>query len=283
MGPTTSIELDERIEKCEKILSEKSDSLIFAALSDAYRKKGDLVKAFHVCSRGLKIHPEYGPGHMVMAKINFERGMYYEAERELLLAVQADGRTRATELLMAQILIKKKQTREAKKILEKLKVTDTENQTVRELLLGISSEAEPDKTGYDVTAIEEYWHLEKVGDLKDAVGYLKSLQGVLGALVVSEDGLILESKLNPHLKKELLGTIAIRISQAVKEGITDIDLGDYVQIMVETSALELWITRFDHQTLVLCCSPDANLGALKIRVSEMLEHLSKNIGQKGEW
>lgn len=116
MYPTT--QLDERIAKCEKILSENSESLIFAALSDAYRKKGDLAKGFSICSRGLKLHPDYGPGHLVMAKINLERGMYSEAEKELSLAVQADGTTRATELLLAQILVRKNQIKEAKKILE---------------------------------------------------------------------------------------------------------------------------------------------------------------------
>ena len=74
----------------------------------------------------------------------------------------------------------------------------------------------------------------------------------------------------------LITTITTLISQKVKEDIANIDLGDYLQIMVETSALELWITRFDHQILVLCCSPDAHLGALKIRVSEILEYLSRN-------
>ncbi len=276
MCPTTSIDLDERIEKCEKILSDNSDSLIFAALSDAYRRKGDLAKAFHVCGRGLKLNPDYGPGHMVMAKINFERGMYCEAERELLLVVQAEGKTRTTELLLAQILIKKSQINEAKRILEKLKVTDPTNQIIQELLQNLLPEMETEKTGYDAMAIEECGYLEKVTNLKDAVGYLKSLQGVMGALVVGDDGLVLESKLNPHLKKELITTITTLISQKVKEDIANIDLGDYLQIMVETSALELWITRFDHQILVLCCSPDAHLGALKIRVSEILEYLSRN-------
>ena len=109
-------ELDERVSKCEEILSRNPESVIFAALSDAYRKKGDLAEAFHACTKGLKLHPDYGPGHLVMAKINMERGMYSEAEKELALAVQADGRTRATELLLAQILIKTDQIKDAKKI-----------------------------------------------------------------------------------------------------------------------------------------------------------------------
>jgi predicted Zn-dependent protease len=126
----SAVKVDERISKCEEILEKNPDSVIFAALSDAYRRRGDLAKAFHVCSRGLKSHPDYGPGHLVMAKINLERGMYSEAEKELTFAVQADGKTRATELLLAQILVKKKETKDAKRILEKLKIADPENELI---------------------------------------------------------------------------------------------------------------------------------------------------------
>jgi len=278
MCPTIAIELDERIEKCEKILSGNSESLIFAALSDAYRKKGDLSRAFHVCSRGLKIHSEYGPGHLVMAKINFERGMYSEAEKELYLAIKADGETRTSELLLAHILYKKNQTKEAKKILDELKATDPDNQTVNELLNTIQQGGEAEKSYYDTIAVEDRWNIENISDLKEAVGYLKSLPGILGAMVIGEEGLVRESKLNPKFKKELLGATAIDITQSVDEGITGIDLGKYERITVEGQNLELWISRFDHQTLVLCCSADANLGALKVRVWEMLEQLSLNSG-----
>ena len=88
----STAQLEERISKCEEILSQNPESLIFAALSDAYRKKGDLSKAFHVCNQGLKLHPGYGPGHLIMARINMERGMYSEAEKELASAEILTGK-----------------------------------------------------------------------------------------------------------------------------------------------------------------------------------------------
>ncbi len=271
-----SAQIDERIQKCEEVLSHNPESLIFAALSDAYRRKGDLAKAFHVCNQGLKLHPDYGPGHLVIAKINLERGMYSEAEKELALAVQADGRTKATELLLTQILMKKGQVEDAKKILEKLKITDPESQVIDELLKSIKKQIDSDKPDYDVMAMQECWQLEKVVDLKDGVHYLKSLPGVMGALVVGTDGLVLESKLNPSYKEEIIGAIAAGVTQCVKDGIWGIGFGEYERILIEAENLAFWIMRFNQQTFVLCYAPEANLGALRIRVSELLEHLSKN-------
>jgi tetratricopeptide (TPR) repeat protein len=258
-----SAQLEERISKCNDIISHNPDSLIFAALSDAYRKKGDLAKAFHVCNRGLKLHPDYGPGHLVMAKINMERGMYSEAEKELALAVEADGETRGTELLLAQILIKKGQTKEARKILKKLKVTDPGNQVVGELLEAVKQKAESGKPGYDVMTVQDRWRIEKVVDLKDGVHYLKSLPGVLGALAVGD--------------KEAIGAAAAMITRCVANRVSRIGFGEYGQILVEAESLELWITRLKDHAFVLCCAPDASLGAIKVKVGELLEHLSGNV------
>lgn len=277
-----SAQVDERISRCEEILSRNPESLVFAALSDAYRKKGDFAKAFHVCSQGLKLHPDYGPGHLVMARINLERGMYTEAERELLLAEQADGRTRSTELILSQILIKKGQTEDARKVLEKLKSTDPDNQVVADLLRSIKDSAELGKTGFDLMTVQERVRIAKVLDLKDGMHYLKSLPGILGAAVVQDDGVVVESKLNPNLLDEqLVGAITAKIVKSVKQGISSVGFGEYQHVWIDAVNLGFWIIKFSQQALIICYSPEANMGAMRLRVSELLDHLSANLQQKG--
>jgi len=84
-------QIDDRISKCQKILEVDPNSQIFAALAEAYRKRGDLDKAFQVCQNGLWIHPSYGSGHLVMSKINLDRGLYDWAEIEANKAQDLDG------------------------------------------------------------------------------------------------------------------------------------------------------------------------------------------------
>lgn len=268
-----SVELDERIEKCEEILARNPDSFIFAALSDAYRKKGELAKAFSICNKGLKLYPDYGPGHLVMAKINIERGMYAEAEKELSLAIQADGRTRTTELLLAQIFMRKGQIKDAKMILEKLKAADPENQMVKDLLNKLKEEADLGRVGFQDMMAKERWQIEKIVDLKDAVDYLKLLPFVLGALVVEQDGLVVQEKLNPQFNREILGAIAVTISKYAKDGMSKIGFGELEQILVEVENFKLWVIKFEKYRFVLCCSAEVNLGALKIRIAELLGHM----------
>jgi predicted regulator of Ras-like GTPase activity (Roadblock/LC7/MglB family) len=274
-------QLEERISKCEEILSQNRESLVFAALSDAYRRKGDLAKAFHVCSQGLKLHPGYGPGHLVMARINMERGMYSEAEKELALAEQADGKTRTIELLLAQVFMMKGQLDKAKKVLERFDAADPENQTVGELLKAIGKQAESGKLDVGVLTVQERWSIEKVADLGDGMHYLKSLPGVVGAFMVGDDGVVLEGKLNPKFKLELMGAITAGIARCVKEGVSSIGFGELEQTWIDTRDLGLWIIESNQQTLALCCAPDVNLGALRMRVNELLDHLCRNLEKKG--
>ena len=278
----STAQLEERISKCEEILSDNPESLIFAALSDAYRKIGDLSKAFHLCSQGLKLHPDYGPGHLVMARINMERGMYTEAEKELASAEQADGRTRTTELLLAQVYMMKGQLDKAKMVLDKLKAANPENQTVGQLLDSIREQSELGKLDVTVMTVHEHLSIEKVADLRDGMHYLKSLPGVLGALVVGDDGVVVESKLNPNLKGELVAAVTATTMRCVREGISSIGFGEVEQTWIDTKGLALWIMRFGQRALALCCTPDANLGALRIRVNELLDHLHENLQSKGE-
>jgi predicted regulator of Ras-like GTPase activity (Roadblock/LC7/MglB family) len=278
----STAQLEERISKCEEILSDNPESLIFAALSDAYRKIGDLSKAFHVCGQGLRLHPDYGPGHLVMARINMERGMYTEAEKELASAEQADGKTRTTELLLAQVYMMKGQLDKAKMVLDKLRAANPENQTVGQLLDAIREQSELGKLDVGVMTVHEHFSIEKVADLRDGMHYLKSLPGVMGAVVVGDDGVVVESKLNPNLKGELVGAVTATTIRCVREGASSIGFGEVEQTWIDTKGLGLWIMRFSQQTLALCCVPDANLGALRMRVNELLDHLHENPQSKGE-
>ena len=268
-----SVELDERIEKCEDILARNPDSFIFAALSDAHRKKGELGKAFSICNRGLKLNPDYGPGHLVMAKINMERGMYAEAEKELSLAIQVDGKTRTTELLLAQLLMKRGRFKDAKMILEKLKAADPENQLIKDLLSRLKEEADLGPAAVEDVMAKERWEIEKIADFKDAVDYLKLLPFVQGALVVGQDGLVVEEKLNPQFNREMLGAIATTVFRYAEKGMPEIGFGVLEQVLVEIERFKLWVVGFGEYRFALCCSAEVNLGALKIRVIELLQHM----------
>ncbi len=140
-------QLDERIEKCLAILADNPHSQVFAALADAYRKRGEFGRAFAVCKSGLKHHPDYAPAHIVMAKLFLHQGMYDDAMSSLKQAEQQDGVTRASEHLEAEILIGMRRLDEANKLIERLRVIDRGNPELKELVAQLrTAQSTPSKT-----------------------------------------------------------------------------------------------------------------------------------------
>ncbi|HEX9912654.1 MAG TPA: hypothetical protein VGB01_05325 [candidate division Zixibacteria bacterium] len=277
------LELEERIEKCRKILSEHPDSQIFAALAEAYRKKGELDKSFEICRGGLKNHPDYGAGHLIMAKVNFDREMYSEAEKELLLAIKADGRTRVTEQLLAQIMVKKGEFREAKSIVEKLLSTDKKNPILKSLLEEVQKGLKEEKRrGVVFTPPEapargedEPVKVEKNLPFSEVLFSLTSLPNLMAALVVGEDGLVRENRSKIDLNQENSGAVIAELFREIKAGLPRLNFGNLEQFLIEAEEFSFWTVKLKRNILLLVCRSEANLGYLKIRVDQILERLAE--------
>jgi predicted regulator of Ras-like GTPase activity (Roadblock/LC7/MglB family)/thioredoxin-like negative regulator of GroEL len=271
-------EIDERIEKCQKILAQHPESQIFAALSEAYRKKGDLEKAKHICSQGLSIHPNYGSAHLVMAKIDLDQKLYQEAEVELMLAVQVDGMTRTTELLLSQILIQKGQKKEAEAILERLSHIDPDNPAVIKLLKEIGREAKlvkPKKREKDERFLlyPKRKPEEKIS-ASQAVDELWNLPGVAGVWVAAENGLVLESRSEEKEEKDIYGANAVQIFEKASRELPKLNFGELFETWIEGKNFNLWIMKLPKHFLVLKCEKEANIGLLKIRLSKLKNHIT---------
>jgi len=269
-------ELDERIAKCRKILDKDPESLIFAALSEAYRRKGDLGAATRICAQGIKAHPEYGAAHLVLARINMDKRLFAEAEKELFLAVKADGRTRANELLLSEILVRKGKPKEARKLLDKLLSTDPENPQVQKLLTEIEEKEETTEVKWkDIPAAYKI-----LGGLKEKMSPGEVLEeilkvpGILGCLIVDREGLVTESRFKQKAEIETLGVISAVVFREIEKNLKKADFGELDQTLIEGKELNLWVVRFKDFFMCLWCDQRANFGYLKIALSKVKARIS---------
>jgi predicted regulator of Ras-like GTPase activity (Roadblock/LC7/MglB family) len=271
-------ELDERISKCRRIISKDPESLIFAALSEAYRRRGDLNMAAKICNQGLKVHPEYGSAHLVMAKIKMDKRLFGEAERELFLAIKADGRTRANELLLSEILIKKGKREEARTLLDKLLLTDPENPQAQLLLKEIKEKEKMAEAQVKWKEIPAGYEI--LSELKGKISPTKTLEqilkvpGVLGCLIADLDGLVTESKFKQAVDGEALGAVSAAVFAEIQKNLQKVDFGKLDQTLIESKKLKLWVLRFKDLLMCVCCDHRVNLGYLKIALSKMEARVS---------
>jgi tetratricopeptide (TPR) repeat protein len=82
LHPDGTGELDE-INRYQEILARESSSLVFAALSEAYRRRNMLDQAIAVCRKGLHHHPGFVSGRVALARAYVDKGETDRATKEL--------------------------------------------------------------------------------------------------------------------------------------------------------------------------------------------------------
>lgn len=66
--------LDLERQRLTERYQEQPEGRVFAPLADCHRKLGNLEQALQICQRGLTRHPEYSSAHVILGKIQRERG-----------------------------------------------------------------------------------------------------------------------------------------------------------------------------------------------------------------
>jgi predicted regulator of Ras-like GTPase activity (Roadblock/LC7/MglB family) len=285
-------EIDERIEKCEKILKENPQSQVFAALADALRKKGELDHAFRVSRQGLRLHPDYAPGRLVMAKISFDRRMYDWAEQELKEAIDLDGRTRSTDLLEIEILIQSGFYSKAKVILDKLRSSDPTNEFYRSLEERIAAGKAEKKAKLAET--EEFYRAksrEKKADAFDslvdsgwigepitydvALKLISNFPNIEGAFFTSLDGMVDQTQVPDGFDVDAYSASLTEICRFITPAVGAIGLENCIEVLVETENRKFILILLGDRILVASCRSDVNLGSLKLKLAKITESLRK--------
>jgi predicted regulator of Ras-like GTPase activity (Roadblock/LC7/MglB family) len=285
-------DIDERIEKCERILRENPHSQVFAALAESLRKRGELDAAFRVCMRGIRLHPDYGAGRLVMARISYDRKMYDWAERELSDAIKLDGRTRSTDLLEVEILIKRGFFSKAKVILDRLRTADPDNDYYRTLLKDIDEGKAAKKAKLAET--EEFYRLSAKEDRASEAQQIAD-QGELDHEVTFDSTLEILSKF-PKVEAVFYASLAGLVDKSVAPESIDLDahaasLGEicrfvsssmdsvnfeqWQEILVEAPSRKYLLCSLHERILIVLCREDVNLGSLKLRIAKIGESLRK--------
>ncbi|MFH2037190.1 MAG: hypothetical protein ABIJ45_12370 [Candidatus Zixiibacteriota bacterium] len=297
-------EIEDRINKCNKILGENPNSQIFAALAEAYRKKGDLDKAFRVCQTGLKIHPEYGSAHLVMAKINLDKGLYDWAQMEIDKVIELDGNSHATDLIAAEIFIYKGEFAKATSLLNKLHVADSMNQNVIKLLelakklpnQAPEKSSSQKKAGVAVLSTPEILVTEhapidvsdsvaaasnnprkasiSLSEFIDAIADIPCIEGVL---LIDRQGMVAEKRWNLDRSPDEYGAFAREMEKAIQEQVELVNFGQYESVLLEARDMVITLLPIEDYLLLIRGSSKVNLGSMNLKLNAYLKKLDMSL------
>ena len=286
---TTPDRIDERISKCQKILAEDPNSQIFAALADSFRKKGELEQAFRICQNGLKIHPSYGSAHVVMAKINLDRGLYDWAETEAKKAADIDGHTRTIELLMAEIHIYKGEFTEAIKLLKKLLSADPDNAQIQKLLeiaqkipseqaaiLGSEESTPKVSLPTNMPPVAEVQPApprvveEPIESERELVTAGIRLNGVDGVVLVNPEGLVIDKEWAHKIDPTLCGATLSEAATLMNDELLKSSFGEFSSAQIEAGDVNYFASKVKVGLAVFVTDHRANLGAIRMKIENLL-------------
>jgi predicted regulator of Ras-like GTPase activity (Roadblock/LC7/MglB family) len=279
-----AVEIDERITKCRKILDVDPNSQIFAALAEAYRKKGELEKAFRVCQNGLRVHPSYGSAHVVMAKVNLDRGLYDWAEVEAKKAAEIDGLTRTIELLLSEIYIYKGEFKQAVTLLKKLSLADPNNTQIKRLLeiaqkipeeRSLAGRPPTEKADETTLQTDEVPVAEPAAPIslsvRDVIERAVKIRGVEGTLLVNLEGLIIDSEWSLSMDSSLCSATLSDASSILTQDLVKSRFGNFNAVLIETVDRTFYMVRVHDGLFLFVADDSANLGTLRMRVDNLLE------------
>ncbi|MFZ5980552.1 MAG: tetratricopeptide repeat protein [Candidatus Zixiibacteriota bacterium] len=288
---TVSSEINDRIEKCQKILEMDPNSQIFAALADAFRKRGELDKAFRTCQNGLKIHPSYGAAHVVMAKINMDRGLYDWAEAEIKKAVELDGGSRATDLMLAEIYIYKGEFVDAVKLLKKLHQSDPDNKQIKKLLDIAQKIPEEQKVimtpqpGDVVGAPAGHEDappviLEARASVRlttrDIVRQAVTLPDLHGALFINSEGLVTEQEWMLDIDSNACGAAMADINTTLTKEMVNNSFGNVISVLIENANYIFYVIKIPDGVFLFVGGSKISLGNMRMKLSGLVENYQPN-------
>jgi len=119
------------LEKLFERYRKSPESFVFAPLADACRKIGRLEEALEICSRGVKLHPNYPTGHVVLGKCLFDMGRQEEALEAFRRVLTLDGENMVALKYVGLIAAAKGEVEEAKEKFQRILALDPDNKEIR--------------------------------------------------------------------------------------------------------------------------------------------------------
>ena len=272
-------ELDERIERCLTILGDNPHSQVFAALAEAYRRRGEFGRAFSVCKRGLKYHPDYALAHIVMAKLYLHQKMTDEALSSLKRAVEIDGPTRATDLLEAELHLTTGDAAAAQVVIARLRRAQPNNPLVEDLAQQLrqlrasaaSTEGMPHASSEQAETPHETVAPRPTAELANnwtewaaAMGLMR---GVTGAIVFDAPGHTLASNAQAETSHANMETLSALFRDA-EAHLRKAGWGALTEIRIEVNNRELWTGRVSDFMLGLTGNLQGTFGEVRRRALE---------------
>lgn len=126
-----------------EILVKDPQSTIFVSLAETYRKLGLFTDARRILEKGLQLHPDFCPAHIVLARALCQLEDFPGSEKAFLTALELDPESLAALVGYARLKILLEQKSAARQLLLRARALSPADPVINKLLLSLPHEEVP--------------------------------------------------------------------------------------------------------------------------------------------
>ncbi len=280
--------LAERIRQYSEELQRDPKSLTFALLADALREAGQLETARSVCQHGIRIHPNYVTGRIILGQILLQGGDIAEARQEFEDVLRQQPQNLVARMFLGRILLDSGEFQAAADHFQHILLLNRGNPTAKQLLekaqealSALSSVPQQPTAQAPARAPESVIDTEAEqappgisATLEQLLADLKSTEGVVGALLVGEDGLPVAGELNADLPENVMSAMVAEIGNNAKKYVGGMQLGEFVGGTIDGTNGNMVLYPMNEFFLVVVNEPNAKLGLLKVQIDRSRRYVA---------
>lgn len=280
--------LAERIRRYSEELQRDPKSLTFALLADALREAGQLETARSVCQHGVRIHPNYATGRIMLGQILLQLGNAEEARQEFERVLVQHPQNLVARMFLGRILLDSGEFQAAAEHFRRILRLNPDNPNAKRLLQQAQEALNPPPPGPQrAVAQAPAEAAEPVADaqveqapesvpaiLEQLLVGLKNTEGVVGAMLVGEDGLPVAGELNTDLPENVMSAMVAEIGNSAKKYVGGMQLGEFVGGTIDGTNGNMVLYPMNRFFLVVINEPNAKLGLLKVQIDRTRRYVT---------
>jgi predicted regulator of Ras-like GTPase activity (Roadblock/LC7/MglB family)/cytochrome c-type biogenesis protein CcmH/NrfG len=269
--------------------------ILYARLAELYKADGEVNKTIEICQKGVKAFPKYGGTYLVLGQIYVEKKQWNDAVGQLEKSVELDKYNYLALKLLAQVYIELSRPADAVKQLEAILYFAPGDEAILELLKKakeqagqpmeprLESRAQPaaaGRTGKTMiqhapgaaprtkTTIQRIAPAGRDAALNDGIARLRTVNGVTGAILVDQYGLVVAANLEESLDENLAGALITNIYRTASTSAAKLTVGQFEDGDIEGEGGNIHIVQVEEMILAVFAKPDVKAGLLEKSIRE---------------
>jgi predicted regulator of Ras-like GTPase activity (Roadblock/LC7/MglB family) len=103
---------------------------------------------------------------------------------------------------------------------------------------------------------------------------LNKTSGVVGSMVVGNDGIVIAADLNTQIEEDAIGALAASVISNVQKSLARLQSPPLKQVTVEADNAKLFFTDANMGVLVVITDPEVNIGLVRLEIKNAISKLN---------